>query len=217
MSKKQKSGAKADRAYLRGLDVAKLEFEVLDLQRANELDELDHKMLLAAEKYSGTFRLYGDVEPCIMEHLRVVTARFAAANPKAPIKVIISSPGGSVFDGFVLFDHLRALSDDGHKITTVVRGMAGSMAAVLAQAGDVRVIGPESYLVIHEAATMMWGKPSEVKDDLDVLKRLCRQAEAVFARRSKLSAAQIKARTKKTDWFVNAKQCKALGLADRIG
>ena len=80
-----------------------------------------------------------------------------------------------------------------------------------------RDTNPESYLVIHEASTEAWGKASAMVEQVEVLNRLCRQAEAVFARRSKLSAKDIKIRTKKVDWYVSAKEAKTLGFADRIG
>jgi ATP-dependent Clp protease protease subunit len=95
--------------------------------------------------------------------------------------------------------------------------MAASMAAVLAQAGDVRVIGSESFLMIHEPSSEAWGKTSDMKDHLAIMKRLRGQIEHAMARRSKLSAKEIKAKTMKFDWYVDAKQAKALGLADRIG
>ena len=122
-----------------------------------------------------------------------------------------------MFDGFILLDHLRALSAEGHKITTVVRGMAGSMAAVLTQAGDVRIIGPESYLVIHEPSSAAWGKTSDMIDEVEMMKRLSRQMEELFARRSKLSAKEIKAKTLKKDWYINSKEAKTHGFCDRIG
>ena len=203
--------------YLRTLDIAKMELEVREAQRADELGELAHKTTITHESYSGTFRLYGDVDSVSVERLRQATARYAAAYPKLPITLIISSPGGSVFDGFILLDHLRALSAEGHKITTVVRGMAGSMAAVLTQAGDVRIIGPESYLVIHEPSSAAWGKTSDMIDEVDVMKRLSRQMEELFARRSKMSAKEIKAKTLKKDWYINAKESKTYGFCDRIG
>jgi len=199
------------------LEVAKIELEVREAQRADELAELSHKTTISHEQFNGTFRLYGEVDSLSMERLRVSTARYAVAYPKAPITLIISSPGGSVYDGWVLFDHLRALSADGHKITTVVRGMAASMAAVLAQAGDVRIIGPESFLMIHEPSSVAWGKTSALLDEVAMMKRLRQQMEQVFARRSKLSASEIKKRTLKFDWYVSAKESKAFGFADRIG
>ena len=208
---------KEAKQYVLQLEVAKIELEVREATRADEIATLSHNTVVKHEAYTGTFRLYGGVDPASMERLRMSTARFAAAYPKAPITVIISSPGGSVFDGFVLLDHLRALSDGGHKITTVVRGVAGSMAAVLTQAGDTRVIGPESYLVIHEPSSMAWGTTSDMSDQVELMKTLRAQMERVFIRRSKVTAKMIKVNTAKRDWYVGAKDCKALGLVDRVG
>jgi len=208
---------KEARQYVLQLEVAKAELEVREATRADELAELNHKTTVAHEAFTGVFRLYGEVDAPSMERLRVTTARYAAAYPGAPITVIISSPGGAVFDGFVLLDHLRALSGDGHKITTVVRGVAGSMAAVLSQAGDVRVIGPEAYLVIHEPSSMAWGTTSDMADQVEMMKTLRTQMERVFIRRSKVTAKMIKVNTAKRDWYVGAKDCKALGLVDRVG
>jgi len=208
---------KEAKQYVLQLEVAKIELEVREAQRADELAELGHKTTISHEQFAGTFRLYGYVDSVSMERLRVSTARYAAACPDAAITLIISSPGGSVFDGWVLFDHLRALSADGHKITTVVRGMAASMAAVLAQAGDVRIIGAESFLMIHEPSSGAWGKTSDLADELAMMKRMTRQAESVLARRAKLSAAEIRKRSLKTDWYVSSVEAKKFGFVDRIG
>ena len=219
-----KGAKKAARQHVYELETAQLEYEVtkaeLDVReaiRADEIATLNHNTASKHETYSGIFRLYGEVDSASIERLRMTTARFAAAYPKAPITLIISSPGGSVFDGFVLLDHLRALSDDGHKITTIVRGVAGSMAAVLTQAGDTRVIGPEAYLVIHEPSSMAWGTTSDMTDQVELMKTLRTQMERVMTRRSKVTARMIKEKTRKVDWYVGAKECKALGLMDKVG
>lgn len=232
MSKKEKipvvidtpKGAKrAARQYVYELEVSQLEYEVSkaelevrDAMRSDEIAMLTHSTVVKHEPYTGTFRLYGEVDSTSMERLRISTARYAAAYPKEPITLIISSPGGSVFDGWVLFDHLRALSAKGSKITTVVRGVAGSMAAVLTQAGDVRIIGPESYLVIHEPSSMAWGTTSDMSDQVEMMKTLRSQMELVFTRRSKVTRKMIKEKTAKRDWYVGSRECKALGLADKI-
>jgi len=214
---------KAARQYVYELEVAQLEYEVAQAElevreamRADELAALIHNTSVHHEPYNGVFRLYGDVDSTSMERLRISTARYGAAYPNEPVTLIISSPGGSVFDGWVLFDHLRALSAGGHKVTTVVRGVAGSMAAVLTQAGDTRVIGPESYLVIHEPSSMAWGTTSDMTDQVEMMKTLRSQMELVFTRRSKVTRKMIKEKTAKRDWYVGAKESRALGLMDKV-
>lgn len=216
--KKQESKKKnaAYREASQTLRLTRLQFQVAADERRDEIASVDHGITMATESHSGTFRLYGSVDSNSMERLRIATARYAAANPKGPITFIISSGGGGVFDGYVLFDQLRALSEAGHHITTVIRGIAGSMAGVLSQAGDTRIMGPEAYIVIHEASMGAWGKASDLGESVELLKRLCRQSEEVYARRSTLTAAQIRARSVKTDWYINAKQAKEFGFVDQV-
>jgi len=205
------------KARVRDLELLKLEYEVREAQIDSEQRELSHLDEMSREVYHGIFRLYDEVTSNSVERLRVGTGKYAKAFPGEPITLVISSPGGSLFDGWVLFDHLRALSAEGHEITTLVRGVAGSMAGILTQAGDVRVIGPESYVVIHEASSMGWGKASEMKEQADLIEQLNSQALGVFARRSKLTVKEIVKRTYKKDWYIGAVECKKLGIVDRIG
>ena len=46
-----------------------------------------------------------------------------------------------VIAGLALYDFIQTLRRKGHKVTTVSYGMAASMAGILLQAGDVRVMG----------------------------------------------------------------------------
>lgn len=216
--KKKKDSDKAKfKRYVRELELAKLECEVNEAQNAIEVANLAHERHIADESHQGVFRLYSEIDGSHVEAIRRSTQRYASAYPGRPISLIISSPGGGVFDGWVLFDHLRSLSDQGHEITTIVRGYAGSMAAVLSQAGDVRVIGPESYLVIHEASTMSWGTASEVADESKLIKRLSDQALSVFTRKGKLTLKQLIEKTHKSDLYLDSKECKKYGLVDRVG
>ena len=73
--------------YLRALDIAKMEYEVREAQRADELGELSHRTTITHESFSGTFRLYGEVDSGSVERLRQATARYAAAYPKLPTHV----------------------------------------------------------------------------------------------------------------------------------
>ena len=73
-------------------------------------------------------------------------------NPKCDIELVFSSPGGSIIDGFELFDFLQHLRNEGHHITTGTLGYAASMAGILLQAGDTRWIGQQAWMMIHRAA-----------------------------------------------------------------
>lgn len=137
-------------------------------------------------------------------------------HPGCDIEIVFNSPGGSVIDGFALWDVIKSMQAKGHKITTTVRGMAASMAGILLQAGDVRVIGPESVLLVHEISFGAGGKIGEVEDEVAFAKMLTQRVLNIFADRTKLTAKQIDAKWKRKDWWMNSDEALKLGFCDEI-
>lgn len=136
--------------------------------------------------------------------------------PGCEIEIIFSSPGGSVIDGFVLFDFLRDLSSRGHHITTGTLGMAASMAGILLQAGDTRYAGNQAWLMIHRAAFGAVGQTFEVEDRVKWIKRIEDRIINIFVSRSKLSSQKIKRNWDRKDWWIDADEALEMGLIDEI-
>lgn len=137
-------------------------------------------------------------------------------DPDAPWTIILNCPGGLVMDGMPLFDFLMSMRAKGHHITTIAQGMAASMAGILLQAGDVRLIGPESVILIHEISFGAFGKPPEMEDEVAFLKMLSRRVLNIFASRSNLSAAQIQRKWNRKDWWLDSDEALELGFVDGI-
>lgn len=133
-----------------------------------------------------------------------------------PIRLVLHSPGGAVMTGFRLYDHLSELRALGHELTTVVRGVAGSMGAVLLQAGDVRIMGAESVLLVHELSGGANGSAGTIADTVKLMELLTSRVLNIFASRTKLSAAEIKKRWSRTDWWMGSDEALAKGLVDRV-
>jgi len=70
---------------------------------------------------------------------------FLASYGGGPFEAVIKSPGGSVEEGFKIFDKLKE-----YDVTTVAL-TANSIASVIFLAGKVRKITPTSQLIIHNA------------------------------------------------------------------
>lgn len=140
--------------------------------------------------------------------------------PGKPVTLNLYSPGGSVFAGFVLMDSIREAQEDGVVVTAKVRGMAASMAGIIAQAADVRLIGKDSYLMLHEVSSGMFGgyKLSELADEKEFSERLTRQAMDWYARRSggKQTVDGLMAKIKKVDLWLGAEQALEMGLVDGV-
>lgn len=68
-------------------------------------------------------------------------------NPDEEIKVVINSPGGSVYAGMAIYDTMRMTSCP---IRTQVWGMAASMGSLLLSGGDIREAAPNARIMIHQ-------------------------------------------------------------------
>ena len=137
-------------------------------------------------------------------------------DPGEPIVIRINSPGGSVLDGFALFDAILRLRRKGHTITTHGTGMIASMATILMQAGDERVLDANAWFMIHEISSVVGGKASDMEDELRFAKRLQERLLEILAGRSTLTKVQIARRWKKTDDWMDAEEALKLGFVDRV-
>ena len=79
-------------------------------------------------------------------------------NVKEDIIVEIGSPGGFVFDGLEIFNILRDFK--GGKVETRLMGLAASMAAVIALAGDKVTAHDNAVFMIHNALNLVIGNPA---------------------------------------------------------
>lgn len=141
---------------------------------------------------------------------------WSRTEPGCGIEVIFNSPGGAVIEGMALYDYLQSLRRAGHKLTTVTFGMAASMAGILLQAGDVRVIGAESYVLIHEISTGAIGKIGEIEDVVEFTKKIQKRVLNIFALRSKKPVAYFEKHWRRKDWWLDSSECMKLGIVDEV-
>jgi ATP-dependent Clp endopeptidase proteolytic subunit ClpP len=132
------------------------------------------------------------------------------------MEIIFSSGGGSIVDGMALYDFIQDLRAQGHRITTSTLGIAASMAGILLQAGDVRTMGREAWLMIHEAAFRTEGKIGEIEDTVDWIKKVQERVLLIFAARSQMSAEDIRAKWTRRDWWIDSDEALQLGLVDAL-
>ncbi len=90
------------------------------------------------------------------------------------------------------------------------------MAGILLQAGDVRTMGRESWLLIHQAAFSALGSTYEIEDRVEWVKRIQDRILDIFADRSKLTKAQIRRRWHRKDWWIDSDEALKLGLVDEL-
>ncbi len=85
------------------------------------------------------------------------------------INCYINSYGGEVAEGLAIYNQLKRHPA---KVTTICDGFACSAASVIFMAGDERLMGEASLLMIHNAWTYTSGNSEELRkqaDDLDTI------------------------------------------------
>jgi len=181
-----------------------------------EAEELADKQNKARDFYNHVYQFEGAVQASSVKSCIATLTTWTRLDPECAITIIFNSPGGSVIDGFALWDFLATLKREGHHLTTICRGMAASMAGILLQAGDKRVIGSESVLLVHEISFGAGGKIGEVEDEVAFAKMLTQRVLKIFAAKTNLTEAQINAKWKRRDWWMDSDEALKLGFADEI-
>jgi ATP-dependent protease ClpP protease subunit len=94
-----------------------------------------------ADKHVYIFGEIGEVTT-----VKSVAEQTNGATKSDTIVLHIHSPGGSVDEGFAIYDHLLSL---GCEIETRIEGICASIATIPALAGKVRSVSPNSKLLVH--------------------------------------------------------------------
>lgn len=105
------------------------------------------------------------------------------------LDIVISSGGGSAFEGLMIFDMLKA-SDK--KINTKIMGLGASAASVIFMAGDTREMGDGSLLMVHNSWSMFMGNAKEVRDQLGTLEAIDSRMTAIFMKATGLEESKVK-------------------------
>ena len=130
------------------------------------------------------------------------------------IDVHINSIGGSAFDGIAIYNALRTHDA---RIVTQVDSAALSIASVIAQAGDSRIMVSGSQMMIHEAHGLVIGYAEDMRQYADVLDQQSSIIAGIYAER--VGDAEQKEHFRELmsseSWF-DADETVAAGLADEV-
>lgn len=168
-----------------------------------------------------TLRLDGVIDEFYGVNVRGLVRQIDEARPSS-IKVVISSPGGTLRDGIMLYNELRAQArDNGVSITTECRSVAASAATFPMLAGDKRIMDLGSQLMIHEAVmlTIGFGTADELaeqaKKDVAMLRAAGKSMRSIYGNRTKMSGAEIDAAVKAETWY-SAEEAVSKGFASEL-
>lgn len=129
-----------------------------------------------------------------------------------PLVVDINSPGGSVTDGFALYDAIRAKQGG---TTTRNLGLAASAASIVFLGGKKRVMRPNSFLMIHNPWMFSAGDADQLENQAETLRKMEDVLVGIYVANSNLGATKIRHMMDKETWLT-AKEALEYGFATEI-
>ena len=128
------------------------------------------------------------------------------------LKIFINSGGGSVVSGISSMDTILRTKVPVH---TYVDGFAASAATFLSVVGEKRFMSRNSYMLIHQLSSQLWGKYSEIEDEKKNLDLMMETIKNVYREYTRVPMDKID-EILKHDLLWDAKQCLEYGLIDEI-
>lgn len=129
-----------------------------------------------------------------------------------PIKVIICSDGGSYPHGLAIYEAIR---QSRNFVTTHAMGSASSIAVLILQAGDKRLISENTVLWLHEVQIHFEGGKTQLQAIAVETERLNAQYCDLLSKRSGVDKTLITAMCH-AETTVLAKEALAVGLVDGV-
>jgi ATP-dependent protease ClpP protease subunit len=128
--------------------------------------------------------------------------------------VKISSPGGSVIEGWGIYNTLRGLEN---KVTTRGEGLVASISALILMAGEVREMSEIGSLMIHRASNHVHGNAEDLAKAAEVLKTIDSTQLTVFngITNDDVSEEMVNEWLENETWFL-AEAAKAHGFVHAI-
>ena len=135
------------------------------------------------------------------------------------IPVVIDSYGGEIYSLLAMIDIMSTATKP---VATIALGKAMSCGSILLACGNpgFRFVGTNSTVMVHDAATISFGKIEDLKADVGEAERLnvkifnllnekCNKPKGYFQK--------IVSDKKHVNWYLEPKEVLKHGLADHIG
>ncbi|MGE5521966.1 MAG: ClpP family protease [Candidatus Dadabacteria bacterium] len=189
-------------------------------EEKEERAELDTRMLYKRlEKYfyqTRSIYLWGIVDDKSAKDIVTKLLLLEADKPGEEIKFFISSPGGVVTSGMVVYDTMRMIKSP---VSTICMGLAASMGSILLSGGEKgrRFIFPHGEVMIHQPS--LGGHIQGVSADMEIHAEQILRTKEMGAKILAENTGQTIERIRKDferDYWMDAEKSIEYGIVDSI-
>lgn len=173
---------------------------------------IDFILKTGVDLEARTIYVFGEITDELSEKV-VIAVHFLDKIHEQPIKVILSSVGGSETAGYAIYDTLMATSNI-VEMTGV--GTVGSIAAAIYQAGDLRKMMPNCDYLIHDGQIGIGEiTQTQLVSVADQVRKNNLKYYEILANGSKLRIDDIQDACHKETVY-SAQECLEYGFCDEI-
>lgn len=159
--------------------------------------------------------LSGDVSESSITNVQAQLITLASM-AKTPIKLFISTYGGSVDEMFSLYDTIRVLEAPVH---TFGLGKIMSAGVLLLSAGvkGSRLIGSHARVMMHALSADSFGTIFQLKNDVNEYSRMQNLIERALMKETKIKLPELrKIMSSGPDFYITPEKAVQLGIVDRV-
>ena len=137
-----------------------------------------------------------------------------AQNPNQEIKLYINSPGGEIDAGLAIYDTMQYVKPP---VSTIVVGLAASMGAVIAAAGEPRrrFALPNARIMIHQPWGGTQGQAADIAIEAQEILKMRKKLNKILAQHTGQPLEKVAQDTDRNYWM-SADEAAAYGLVDRV-
>lgn len=132
---------------------------------------------------------------------------------KGDATIYVSSPGGSVFDGFDIYNVIK---EHAGNITVQIGAMAFSTASWLVMAANKIEVFENSSMMIHRVSGFAYGDANEMRKAAELAEGLEEMILDEYEKRMDNSRDEIREMLNAETWFLGGKKIIESGLADAM-
>jgi len=129
-----------------------------------------------------------------------------------PITLILNSSGGTVNDGYAIYDVIRSMRS---KVTVEIVGVANSAATLVLLAADKKLCHENVEIMVHDGTSYAQGTMRDVEKQIDFLKKERTGYYDILSKHTK-KPKKFWESICGNDSYFGAKEALKLGLVDKI-
>lgn len=129
-----------------------------------------------------------------------------------PIRLHLTTHGGMIHAALSAIDCINEMQVEVH---TIIDGYVASAGTLISVCGKRRFMKRNATMLIHELRSEVWGKMSEIEDEMQNLKKMSEVIKSIYEENTNIPRRDL-AKILKRDINWDANTCLEKGLVDEI-